>query len=168
MVKFISREAYFWILQRLCAMYRAPVPDEPAQRLAASFHSPESLLHSARLFGFDTASRNCKAERLRKELFPLIAWQKGQGEQSRQTVQPALREVLRPVLLLQADQRNVVILAPGDAVPNTVPLAEFARRFTGAITSVKLHETRQQAMVTLPARPAAAANVPAARPACHA
>lgn len=138
MVKFISREAYFWILQRLCALYHTPVPDEPAQRLAASFYSPEGLLHSARLFGFDTASRNCKAERLCKEPFPLIAWQKGQG---RQVTQAALREVLRPVLLLQADRRNVLILAPGDAVPNTVPLVEFARRFTGAITSVKRHES---------------------------
>lgn len=168
MVKFISREAYFWILQRLCAIYRAPVPDEPAQLLAASFHSPESLLQSARLFGFDTASRNCKAARLCKELFPLIAWQKGQGGRGRQAAQQALREVLRPVLLLRADQRNVLILAPGDAVPNTVPLAEFARSFTGAITSVKLHEARQQAVEALPPRPAAAASAPAPRPASRA
>lgn len=164
MVKFISREAYFWILRRLCAIYRAPVPDEPAQRLAASFHSPESLLQSARLFGFDTASRNCRPERLRKELFPLIAWQRGQG---RQMAPSALREVLRPVLLLRADQRNVLILSPGDAVPNTVPLAEFARCFTGAITAVTLHGARQQA-AALPARAAAAASAAAARPASRA
>ena len=137
MVKLISREAYFWILQRLCVLYHTPVPDEPAQRLAASFYSPEALLHSARLFGFDTTSRTCRADRLCKELFPLIAWQKAQG---RQMQEAALREVLRPVLLLQADQRNVLILLPGDAVPNTVPLVEFARCFTGAITSVKRHD----------------------------
>lgn len=164
MVKFISREAYFWILQRLCAIYRAPVPDEPAQRLAASFQSPESLLQSARMFGFDTASRNCKAERLCKELFPLIAWQRGQG---RKVAPSALREVLRPVLLLRADQRNVLILAPGDAVPNTVPLAEFARSFTGAITSVQLHEARQQAEALLPPQAAAAASAAAVRSACR-
>lgn len=162
MVKFISREAYFWILQRLCAIYRAPVPDEPVQKLAASFQSPESLLQSARLFGFVTASRNCRAERLCRELFPLIAWQKAQG---RQATQSALREVLRPVLLLRADQCNVLILAPGDAVPNTVPLAEFARRFTGAITSVKPHEACQHAVAGLPRRAAVAASVAAARPA---
>lgn len=165
MVKFISREAYFWILQRLCAIYRAPVPDAPAQRLAASFHSPESLLQSARMFGFDTASRNCKAERLWREPFPLIAWQRGQG---RQAAPSALREVLRPVLLLRADQRNVLILAPGDAVPNTVPLAEFARSFTGAITSVQLHEARQEAAASLPPRAAAAASAAAVRSACRA
>ncbi|MFL6716549.1 MAG: hypothetical protein ACJ8G3_09330 [Burkholderiaceae bacterium] len=165
MVKFISREAYFWILQRLCAIYHAPVPDEPVQRLAASFHSPESLLRSARLFGFDTASRTCKAERLCKEPFPLIAWQKGQG---RQMAPSALREVLRPVLLLRADQRNVLILSPGDAVPNTVPMAEFARCFTGAITAVRLHASRQQAAGTLPARAAAAASAAAVRPASRA
>jgi subfamily B ATP-binding cassette protein HlyB/CyaB len=164
MVKFISREAYFWILQRLCAIYRAPVPDEPAQRLAASFHSPESLLQSARMFGFDTASRNCKAERLRDEPFPLIAWQKGQG---RQSVPSALREVLRPVLLLRADQRNVLILSPGDAVPNTVPLVEFARSFTGAITAVTLHEASHPAATTLLPR-AAAASAAARRPASRA
>lgn len=165
MVKFISREAYFWILQRLCAIYRAPVPDEPAQQLAASFQSPESLLQSARMFGFDTASRNCKVERLCKELFPLIAWQKGQG---RQTAPSALREVLRPVLMLRADQRNVLILAPGDAVPNTVPLAEFARGFTGAITAVKLHDAGQQAAATLLPRATAAASAAASRPASRA
>lgn len=165
MVKFISREAYFWILQRLCAIYRAPVPDEPAQRLAASFYSPESLLQSARLFGFDTASRDCRPERLWKEPFPLIAWQKGQG---RQSVPSALQAVLRPVLLLRADQRNVLILAPGDAVPNTVPLAEFARSFTGAITSVELREARRQAAATAPLRVAAAASAAAARSACRA
>jgi len=138
MVKLISREAYFWILQRLCAMYRTPLPDEPAQRLAASFYSAEALLHSARLFGFDTTSRMCKAERLRKELFPLIAWQSARREQL--LLEAAVREILRPVLLLQADQRNVLILTPGDPVPNTVPLVEFSRRFTGAITSVKRHD----------------------------
>jgi subfamily B ATP-binding cassette protein HlyB/CyaB len=164
MVKFISREAYFWILQRLCAIYRAPVPDEPAQRLAASFQSPESLLQSARMFGFDTASRNCKAERLCNESFPLIAWQKGQG---RQSVPSALREVLRPVLLLRADQRNVLILSPGDAVPNTVPLVEFARSFTGAITAVTLHEASHPAATTLLPR-AAAASAAAPRPAYRA
>lgn len=161
MVKFISREAYFWILQRLCAIYRAPVPDEPAQKLAASFQSPESLLQSARLFGFDTASRNCRPERLCRELFPLIAWQKA----GRQATQSALREVLRPVLLLRADQRNVLILAPGDAVPNTVPLAEFARGFTGAITSVKPHQACLQAVASLPRRATAAASAAAVRPA---
>ena len=137
MVKLISCEAYFWILQRLCAMYCRPLPDEPAQRLAASFYSPEALLQSARFFGFDTTSRICKPERLRKELFPLIAWQRVQHELMQEA---AVREILRPVLLLQADQRNVLILAPGDAVPNTVPLIEFSRRFTGAITAVKRHE----------------------------
>jgi subfamily B ATP-binding cassette protein HlyB/CyaB len=139
MVKFNSREAYFWILQRLCAIYHAPLPDEPAQRLAASFYSAEALLQSARLFGFDTASRMCKAERLRKELFPLIAWQKAQRELMQEA---ATREILCPVLLLQADQRKVLMLAPNDAVPNTVPLVLFSRRFTGAITSVKRHDLR--------------------------
>lgn len=165
MVKFISREAYFWILQRLCAIYRAPVPDEPVQRLAASFDAPESLLQSARMFGFETASRNCKAERLCKEPFPLIAWQKGQG---RQSVPSALREVLRPVLLLRADQRNVLILSPGDAVPNTVPLAEFARGFTGAITAVTLREARRQVAATLLPRTAAAASAATVRQASRA
>lgn len=137
MVKLISRDAYLWVLERLCALYHTSIPDEPVQRLAASFYSPEALLRSARLFGFETVSRTCKAERLCKELFPLIAWQKAPDRQLREA---ALREILRPVLLLQADQRKVLILQPGDAVPNTVPLAEFARRFTGAITSVRLHD----------------------------
>jgi subfamily B ATP-binding cassette protein HlyB/CyaB len=132
MVKQISKEAFFWILQRLCALHRKPLPLAPVQE--GTTYSPEALLRAARLFGFNAASRMCKVGRLRKQAFPLIAWQRARQEK-------ALPECLRPVLLLQADAQNVLMLTPGDAVPNTVPLVEFARCFSGAITAIRLAES---------------------------
>jgi subfamily B ATP-binding cassette protein HlyB/CyaB len=129
MVKQVSKDAFYWILQRLCAMHRKPLPLEPLH--AAPFYSPEAMMRIAKLFGFDTTSRMCKACRLHRQSFPLIAWLRSRQD-------PRGRESLAPVLLLQADAHHVLILAQGDAVPNTVPLVEFARRFSGAITSIRL------------------------------
>ncbi|MBK4733561.1 hypothetical protein [Noviherbaspirillum pedocola] len=129
MVKQVSRNDFYWILQRLCAMHRKPLPLPPVH--AAAFYSPEAMMRIAGLFGFESTSRLCKACRLHKQVFPLIAWLRGrQG--------PGLRETLLPVLLLAADAHGVLILAEGDAVPNTVPLVEFARRYSGAITAIRL------------------------------
>lgn len=150
MVKQISKEAFYWILQRLCALHRKPLPPAPAPVQEGAACSPEALLRAARLFGFDAASRMCKVGRLRKQAFPLIAWQRARQEK-------ALQECLRPVLVLQADAHNVLILAPGDAVPNTVPLVEFARRFSGAITAIRLAESCLAAVPAVkPQRPAQA------------
>jgi subfamily B ATP-binding cassette protein HlyB/CyaB len=132
MVKQVSREAFYWILQRLCAMHGKPMPAPPPH--AANFYSPETMMRTARLFGFESASRLCKACRLHKQEFPLIAWLRSRQE-------PQWRETLSPVLLLAADAHQVLILAKGDAVPNTVPLVEFARRYSGAVTAIRLAET---------------------------
>jgi subfamily B ATP-binding cassette protein HlyB/CyaB len=129
----VSKQAFYWILQRLCALHRKPLPLEPLH--AAPFYTQEALMRTARLFGFDTSPQMCKACRLHKQAFPLIAWLRCRHG-------PKLQEALRPVLLLQADAHHVLILAPGDAVPNTVPLVEFARRFSGAITLISAAESR--------------------------
>lgn len=131
MVKEVSRESFYWILQRLCVMHHKPLPLPPDH--AAAYYSPEAMMRTARLFGFESASRLCKACRLHKQSFPLIAWLRSRNGRG-------MRDTLCPSLLLGADAHGVLILAQGDAVPNTVPLVEFARRYSGAITAIRLAE----------------------------
>jgi subfamily B ATP-binding cassette protein HlyB/CyaB len=142
--KKIRGEAFFWLLQGLCALHRKPFSAElAAQQLAAPF-TTDSLLAAAQSFGLDAAARKLKSARLHKESFPLVAWL----EPSSQIPQPApdgidtveaqepAEESAVPALVLQADEVNVLLVEPGDAAPRTIPLKEFETRYGGHVVRV--------------------------------
>jgi ATP-binding cassette, subfamily B, bacterial HlyB/CyaB len=151
----IGREEFFWALQGICALHRKPFSAELAQQQLAGPHTAGSFLRAADAYGFDASLRKCKAGKLYKESFPLIAWLAAkpplvQEEQvsSRSTkddradisdavfTDDSSQQRVTPALILQADAINVLIIEFGDAAPRTTPLAELFIRFRGHIARI--------------------------------
>jgi subfamily B ATP-binding cassette protein HlyB/CyaB len=136
----IGKDAFFWVLQALCALHRRPFALELGTQQLAAPHTVDSLNAAAAAYGFDAALRKCKAERLHKESFPVVAWlapavpppdaPDGAASDGAQVT---------PALLLQADAGHVLVVEAGAAAPTTVALADFQQRFCGQITRITPH-----------------------------
>jgi ATP-binding cassette, subfamily B, bacterial HlyB/CyaB len=149
--KILSRDAFFWALQGLCALHRKPFSLDLAHQQLASPYTAGSFVRAAGTYGFDASLRKCKADQLHKESFPLITWlsARGASAQVEQASSRAVRDVsdatftdasnkqnATPVLILQADATNVLIIEPNDATPSTIPLTELSLRYLGHITRI--------------------------------
>jgi subfamily B ATP-binding cassette protein HlyB/CyaB len=146
----VAGDAFFWVLQGVCALHRKPFSDPLARQQLAAPHTAESLLGAMQAYGFDAVHRKAKAEKLHKETFPLLAWLKPKaaeavevgaeqgGEQSEEggVAPKEVAEHMAPALILQADGTKVLLAEAGDARPRTLELPEFALRYSGYITRV--------------------------------
>ncbi len=142
--KKLSKDAFFWALQGLCALHRKPFSIDLAQQQLAAPHTPDSLQRAAEAYGFAAATRKTKAHHLQHEAFPLIAWLQPPAaatEPDAHTLTAPGLEWASPVqaapaLILQADGSHLLVLEPGDPSPRTIPLDSFAPRYLGHITHV--------------------------------
>jgi subfamily B ATP-binding cassette protein HlyB/CyaB len=103
----LSKKAYFWTLQGLCALHRKPFSLELAQQQLSAPYSNQTLISAMNEFGLQASTHKCKAEKLHKESFPLIVWLKVQETPSivdgEQTDSTNSKEDISPALVLQAD-----------------------------------------------------------------
>ena len=138
-------------MQGLCALHRKPFSPDLAQQQLAAPYTAGSFVRAADAYGFDASLRKCKADRLHKESFPLIAWlsAKPPAVQAEQEASQATTDVsdakftdesskpnAAPALILQADAINVLVIEPDDATPSTIALAELSLRYRGHITRI--------------------------------
>lgn len=152
--KELSKDSFFWALQGVCALHRKPFSPELAQQQLAAPYTAGSFVRAADAYGFDANLRKCKADKLHKESFPLIAWLSSKPisaptagtASSSATGDADISDVAytdqssKPgataALILQADTANVLIIESGDATPSTIALAELRTRYLGHITRV--------------------------------
>jgi subfamily B ATP-binding cassette protein HlyB/CyaB len=69
----IAQEEFFLALQGFAPLHRKPFSAELAQQQLAAPYTDQSFLQATLACGFDACLRNCKAGKLHKESFPLIA-----------------------------------------------------------------------------------------------
>jgi ATP-binding cassette, subfamily B, bacterial HlyB/CyaB len=146
--KKVHSNAFFWTLEGLCALYRKPFSSELAQQQLAAPYTTQSFLQGAQAFGFEAALRRAKSEKLHKESFPIVAWLEARRvpieseastsiESSSTEHDEDVEGSVTPVLILQADASNVLIIESDSATPRTIPLTEFNTRYLGHITRVR-------------------------------
>ncbi len=140
----ITKDAFFWALQGLCALHRKPFSAELAQQQLAAPYTIDSLIRAAQDYGFHVVLRKAKPEKLHKESFPLIVWLNPKSMTPSEAASPVEAQCAEndqskhaiPALLLQADAANVLIIESGDATPCTITLTEFNLRYLGRIARV--------------------------------
>ena len=142
----LTRDTFFWTLQGICALHRKPFSSELAQQQLAAPHTPESLVRAAQALGFDAETRKIKLKNLRSQTFPLIVWlrqdtatpptngQAGSVDTPPHSTEDRTR--VAPALVMQADERNALVIGPADSKPITVALAEFEQRYLGHATRI--------------------------------
>jgi len=118
----ISPPAFFWALQSLCALLRKPYSAEIAQQQLAPPHTPASFLQAADALGLECRARPLGARRLAREALPLLIWLAA-PEDDAATASAAL--------LLQVEREHALLLGPGDAAPQALPVAELLARMRG-------------------------------------
>ncbi|NLW80181.1 MAG: peptidase domain-containing ABC transporter [Desulfovibrionales bacterium] len=121
-------EHALWILGSLCQMFRIPFD----QGLAA-LHCPpccgeEHLQRMLQAFGFTAGMRSMSPGKLATAPMPVIGFLRG-SDQQRPGHDPGSKpnaEVERgiPVLIVRADQENLLLFRPGSHHPETLPLSE--------------------------------------------
>lgn len=72
--KKLTRDAFFWALQGMCALHRKPYSADLAHQQLAAPHTPASLRRGAEAYGFVASLCKAKPHQLQQESFPLIAW----------------------------------------------------------------------------------------------
>ena len=70
----IRGEAFYWVLQGICALHRKPFSLELARQQFTPPYTTDSLLQAVSSYGFTAMLRPAKPEQLQKASFPLIAW----------------------------------------------------------------------------------------------
>jgi ATP-binding cassette, subfamily B, bacterial HlyB/CyaB len=145
--KKVAEGAFFWVLQGVCALFRKPFSIELARQQLAFPYSVVLLVNGAQVFGFDAELRKTKAERLKRESFPIIAWLDSKPASTEPEVSESSDGLLKkpeenpeknviPALVLQADALNILVMEPTDASPRTIPLYEFGTRYLGHIIRI--------------------------------
>jgi subfamily B ATP-binding cassette protein HlyB/CyaB len=133
----ISKDAFFWLLEGVCALHRKPFSVALAQQQFAAPYTEDSLKNCANASGFDTLSGKCNADKFHKESFPVVIWLTPKhatiAEPDAAATHP---DAATPALLLQADTANVLIIEPGDTSPATIALTELQTRYCGQITRI--------------------------------
>jgi subfamily B ATP-binding cassette protein HlyB/CyaB len=138
-----SKEAFFWVLQGVCALHRKPFSIELAQQQLAAPYSPASLLDGLAALGFEATNCRLKPEKFRKQAFPLVVWLRSpssaalagpQAPSSAQDGVPAFGEC--PAMVLQANEGSVLIVEADDLAPRTISIAEFKLRYLGKATRI--------------------------------
>jgi subfamily B ATP-binding cassette protein HlyB/CyaB len=144
----LSTDAFFWTLQAVCSLHRKPFSLELAQQQFIAPYTSDTLQQALAAYGFHATQQQIKTENLRQQPFPLIAWMAANasalpvatdtslfGTTGSEEAVPASAAGM-PALILQADDAHVLVAEHTDAVPVTLPLADFSARYLGQITRV--------------------------------
>src|SRR5450830_855091 len=120
----IEQNAFFWILQGLCTLHRKPFSLPMAQQQIAAPYTPDRLAQAVSVYGFDARQHRCKLDKLHKQDFPLLAWLHAADTGS-------AGSFVSPVLILQADTEQALLVSPEQSAPVTVALRDLAGQYTG-------------------------------------
>lgn len=129
----LKQEAYFWLLQGLCAIHRKPFSLELAMQQCAAPYTNQSLLSTLDALGLASKHVKLKSTKLQGESFPLIAWCQPH-ESDVQDGQNAIEA--HPVLVLQAEGQHVLCVAHSDPAPQPLSLEQFDKSYAGHVTRI--------------------------------
>ena len=144
----ISKDAFFWTLEGLCGLHRKPFSMALAQQQFVAPYTVDALQHAAVHYGFDASAHQRPVKKLSQEQFPLLVWCAVKEKFPPQIVDgfedahihngkdahpENANEAMNasPAFILQADHERVLLIAPGDTEPTTLPIDQFAADYLG-------------------------------------
>ncbi|HJV80490.1 peptidase domain-containing ABC transporter, partial [Noviherbaspirillum sp.] len=143
--KTLTKGAFFWVLQGVCALHRKPFATELASQQWVAPYTIGALIRAVEAYGLESTLRKSKPEKLHKEAFPLIGWfdsrpasreaQKSESGDAPGT-DDGSAESYCPALILQAEAGNVLLVEVNDVTPRTISLNEFKLRYSGYVTRI--------------------------------
>ena len=151
--KTVSSDAFFWMLQALCALHRKPFSMALATQQLAAPYTIQAFMKAANAYRFEAQLRRCAITKLHKEAFPVVVWLAPllppcehhchappliTSDASAVASHPVLSPLpdASPAIILQADANSILLLAPGDNAPTTIPFTVFAPRYLGQLTRI--------------------------------
>lgn len=123
----ISKTAFFWALQGLCALHRKPFNLSLAEQQCAAPYTGESFSAAVYAHGLSAILADVPASKLTHQTFPLVAWLRADVDAGVE---------LMPALVLNATSEHVLLAEPSGAAPRTLLREEFAQRYLGRLTQV--------------------------------
>lgn len=125
---------FFWILERICALFRKPFSLSLAQQQFPPPHHQDSLSEALSSYGFHAGFSVCSTRKLPEEPLPFLVFLKNDNEINAM----AGEEDLSPALVLQMDADQVCLIRRGESSPGVMGLADFFMRFCGQIMRISL------------------------------
>ncbi len=113
----LSAEEFSWCVEASCALLQRPFQREIIQQQFAQPHDAHALIKALSELGIETKAQPLAKKALSKSNFPQLVWLKGETPEGSVTHAPAL--------LLQADDKQVLLLQPGQTMPQGLPLEIF-------------------------------------------
>ena len=129
----INKDAFFWLLEGLCAIHRKPFSLTLAMKQCAEPYTNLSLISTLDNLGFSCSNRKSKSAKLQNENFPLIAWY---SVDTISELTANKSQYILPILILQAEGEHILCVTQDDVSPKTITLKEFSKRYTGHITRI--------------------------------
>ncbi len=118
-------EDFLWTLGAFCSLNRiAFAPDLIAQQFPPP-HTFATLQHALESLGFRAGMRKSALHKLALEAFPclaVLAADDAKGDNNRSVV-----------LVLKADEKQLLVIVPGQQKPHSVAVSEFQKRFEGHV-----------------------------------
>jgi ATP-binding cassette, subfamily B, bacterial HlyB/CyaB len=122
----LSGQDFMWVLGSLCQLYR--IPFAPAL-LLQQFPPPygrDTLLGAAKALDFKVGERTVSAKELAALPLPCVMFLRLAAADAGAAA--ATEPSLKPALLVQASDTELLYFEPGASAPSALPLAEFAAR----------------------------------------
>lgn len=111
----LSTEDFSWCVEASCALLQRPFQRDIIRQQFAQPHNSSSLIQALAELGIDTKARCISRKVLQKNTFPQLVWLNA----------VSLDNTSSPALLLQADDQQVLLIQPGQAMPQAMPLDAF-------------------------------------------
>jgi ATP-binding cassette, subfamily B, bacterial HlyB/CyaB len=135
----LSTDDIVWAIGSFCALNRKPFD---AGLLTGQFPPPyttDSLIHIARAHGFRIGRRDVRAEEVGKLNLPCLVLLKPESGHagseevaaSADAVEPSSALQLRPAIVIQATQEQLVLFEAGTNTPVPLSAGTFAERYAG-------------------------------------
>ncbi len=111
----LSTEEFSWCVEASCALLQRPFQRDIVQQQFAPPHDAGALVQALAGLGIDTKARPIKRKSLQKNTFPQLVWLNAASPNNTSS----------PALLLQADDQQVLLIQPGQAMAQAMPLDAF-------------------------------------------
>ena len=147
MVQSIGRESFVWAVGSLCALHRVPFDAELLLRRFPPPYDSASLQQAALAYEFKVALQALPVQDIHPTVFPVLAILKPKAQEaqpltdlttaadnaSAEQAQQAPLPDHNIAIVLKVDRDRVLMLALGDAAPQTITVAEYNELATGQV-----------------------------------
>ena len=114
-IQSLSAENFSWCVEASCALLQRPYQRDIISQQFAPPHDAGALAKALAGLGIDIKARPIHRKSLQKSSFPQLVWLK----------EASVENTSIPALLLQADDQQVLLIRPGQIMPQAMPLEAF-------------------------------------------